>query len=196
MDLQRRQFFRRLAGKTTDTAIQHVEARVTAKARRWIRPPFAINELEFLLKCTRCGECVTACPHQIIFTLPARHGAEVLGTPALDLLNKGCHLCDDTPCVSACQPHVLYRPKDVSAKHVRIAFAQLDTAQCLPYQGPECGACATACTVENAMTFADDKPRIHSDYCTGCALCREACITEPKAINIASIYAVPNKPSG
>lgn len=193
MDMQRRQFFRHLTGKTTDTAVKHLEARVNDNAKHWVRPPFAINELEFLLKCTRCGECVTACPHHIIFTLPARHGADVLGTPALDLLNKGCHLCEDTPCVSACQPRVLFRPADASPRHIRIAFAQLDISVCLPYQGPECGACASACTVDNALTFENDKPRIHPDHCTGCARCREACVTEPKAINISSVYAHTDK---
>ncbi len=188
MDIQRRQFFRRLAGKTTDTALKHVEARINDRAKRWIRPPFAINELEFLLKCTRCNECISACPYHIIFSLPARHGADVAGTPALDLLNNGCHLCEDTPCVTVCQPHVLFRPPDVSPKHIRIAYAHLDTSQCLPYQGPECGACAAVCTTDNALAFTNDKPIINQDYCTGCALCREVCITEPKAITISSIY--------
>lgn len=191
MDIQRRQFFRRLAGKTTDTALKHVEARVNERAKQWVRPPFAINELEFLLKCTRCNECIKACPYHIIFSLPARHGADVVGTPALDLLNKGCHLCEETPCVAACEPQVLFRPKDVSPKHIRIAYAQLDTSLCLAYQGPECGACASVCTTENALALVHDKPIINQDYCTGCGLCREACITDPKTITISSIYRNP-----
>ena len=189
MDMQRREFFRRLAGKTSETVIKHVESRVVEKARQWIRPPYALDELEFLLKCTRCGDCISACPPQIIFPLPARHGAEVLGTPALDLLNNGCHLCDGFPCVAACAATALQRPAIDPVPPPKLAVISIDETRCLPYQGPECGACAAACPVAGALLWSSEKPRINATTCVGCALCREACITEPKAILITSRYA-------
>ena len=187
MDEQRRQFFRRLTGQTTEAAVKQVEARVLEKAKQWIRPPFAIHELEFLFTCTRCGDCARACPHQVIFNLPARLGADVVGTPALDLLNKGCHLCDDTPCVSACTAHALRRDTASTLTQLRLAQVQIDTSRCLPYLGPECGACISTCTIEGALVFHHEKPHIDPQRCTGCARCREACITEPKAVTVVAM---------
>lgn len=189
MDEQRRQFFRRMAGQTSDTVVKHVDAKVKEKARHWIRPPFAINELEFILTCTRCGDCARACPHQVIFSLPARLGADVVGTPALDLLNKGCHLCSDTPCVTACTVNALNRTATATITQIRLAQVSIDTSRCLPYMGPECGACASACPIQSALNFQNERPHIDPKYCTGCAQCREACIIEPKAISLASLSA-------
>jgi ferredoxin len=31
------------------------------------------------------------------------------------------------------------------------------------------------------------KPRIDPTLCTGCAMCREACITEPKAVRLSTL---------
>ncbi|MCK4710349.1 MAG: hypothetical protein KAU21_17165, partial [Gammaproteobacteria bacterium] len=58
---------------------------------------------------------------------------------------------------------------------------------CLPYSGPECGACKV-CPVEGALVWSMEKPEIDQALCTGCALCREACIVDPKAVMIQSKY--------
>ncbi len=109
--MDRRSFFTQAFRKTAEKAVELVDAKVTQEAKRWFRPPYAINELDFLLACTRCQECVEACPHQVIFPLPARYGVKVVNTPALDLLNKACHLCDDWPCVNACHEKALQIPR-------------------------------------------------------------------------------------
>ena len=187
--MDRREFFKHLGRKTSAKAIEHVEQHVEQKASHWIRPPFAIAELEFLLACTRCDKCIKACPHKVIFPLPARRGGEVVNTPAMDLLNHGCHLCDEWPCVSVCEPDALKRPDqdDNEVPLPKMAKAFIDTSTCLPYQGPDCGACEASCPVPEALQWSDFKPSINLEHCTGCALCREACIVEPKAISIQSL---------
>ncbi len=181
-------------------AAQEAEARAKESASRWIRPPFAIAELDFLLNCTRCDACIESCPHDVLFPLPAKFGLQVAATPAMDLLNKGCHLCADWPCVNACEPKVLKLPdtdqvddgKDADEAAVAVlppvlAAAAIDTSVCLPYLGPECGACAHSCPVSGALIWDGAKPRIDPDHCTGCALCREACIATPKAVLIQTL---------
>jgi ferredoxin-type protein NapG len=188
--MDRREFFRRSAGKATEKAVEQLEARATERAKHWIRAPFALPELEFLLACTRCGDCIDACPHQVIFPLAARLGADVAGSPALDLQNRGCHLCAEWPCVSACGPGALKLPER-SEEEIppppRLARATIDTGTCLPYNGPECGVCISACPVEGAMVLQQEKPVINETFCTGCGLCREICVIEEKAIGITSL---------
>ena len=192
----RRAFFESSLRKAGQTAVKAAEAHVTRRAARWIRPPFALDELEFLLACTRCGACIDACPHQVIFPLSARLGARVAGTPALDLLNKGCHLCAAWPCVAVCEPGALKTPEAASGEPVlpRVAVAKIDTDTCLPYLGPECGACAESCPVPGALCWEQSRPRIDSGKCVGCGLCREACILEQKAIHVASLACSAHQP--
>jgi ferredoxin-type protein NapG len=189
--MDRRGFFRHLGRKAGETAIEHLEQRAEQKAAHWVRPPYALGELEFLLACSRCGMCIEACPYNVIFPLPARRGGEVVNTPAMDLLNRGCHLCEDWPCVASCEPGALKRPTQDKgeAERPRLALADIDTSSCLPYLGPDCGACESACPVDGALQWSDFKPRIEQALCTGCALCREACVVEPKAVIIQPVHA-------
>jgi len=174
--------------KATHAVAKGADTYLRNRATHWIRPPGAQGELDFLLNCTRCGECADACPHQVIFPLSARLGAQVAGTPAMDLLNKGCHLCKDWPCIAACEPGALEQPQSPPAAPTlpRMAVARVNIQACLPYSGPECGACASSCPVPGAMLWEQEKPRIDPDQCTGCAMCREACILDTKAIEISS----------
>lgn len=198
--MDRRDFFRLGLQKAGTTAVNLVDESVSQRARRWLRPPFARAELEFLLACTRCDKCVEACPHEVIFKLPARLGAQVVGTPALDILNKGCHLCEDWPCVKACEPDALQFPVTDGEGELplpKLARAEINTSSCLPYLGPECGACKPACPVPGALVWDREKPRVDPETCTGCGLCREACVVEPKAVNISSLYLESGEsPSG
>ena len=211
--LSRRQFFKRGVDKATTAGVDLIEQWAEARARRWIRPPFAQPELDFLLACTRCDACIEACPHQVIFPLPFSCGAEVASTPALDLQNRGCHLCTDWPCVQACEVGALAFPKETAAElkvesvdkvepdtypgsepaskswdafPSKLATVKLDTTLCLPYNGPECGACKGSCPVPGALLWQGEKPFIDGDVCVGCALCREACIVEPKAFKVST----------
>ncbi len=188
--MDRRQFFRRVTHKATETAFEHVDEKLRARAAHWIRPPFALPELDFLLKCTRCGECESACPHGVVFPLAARLGPDVVGTPALDLASHGCHLCEDFPCVAACEAGALAIPEGEEAGGIlpRLARISIDTTTCLPYMGPECGACVPACPVPGALQLVAEKPVIDAARCPGCALCREACVVEPPAVKVASLY--------
>ena len=194
-DLDRRAFFLAGTRKVTKVALDQVDARVRQRATHWIRPPHALDELDFLTTCTRCGECIDACSYQVIFPLPSRLGAAITNTPALDLINKGCHLCEDWPCVTTCKAgalklsqKVLKDGSDTEVSMPKIAVASINTQTCLPYSGPECGACESSCPIPSALKWHSQKPLIDSEICVGCGLCREACITDPKSIKIVSLH--------
>ena len=209
----RRNFFKHGITRVAKAASDAIEHKVELKAKHWIRPPFARPELDFLLNCSRCGDCIDACPHGVIFPLPIRRGAEVAATPAMDILNKGCHLCADWPCVVACKDQALLFPSvapvdetdaaetatDAPVDLVAeikfpaaldcppLAKSKVNTTACLPYTGPECGACKGSCPVPDTLVWQSEKPDIVQDNCIGCGLCREACITNPKAIEIVTL---------
>jgi|LWDU01.1.fsa_nt_gi ferredoxin-type protein NapG len=196
-DLDRRAFFKRGLKKVSQTVVKYADNKLTENATKWIRPPFSINELDFVISCNRCGDCISACTHEVIFPLTGSYGASVVGTPAMDLNNKGCHLCKDWPCVSACETNTLKLPElnnededeDVNqqAENIplpRMAIAKISAESCLPFRGPECGACNSSCPVEGALIWNMVKPAINSDACVGCGLCRQSCITNPSSITI------------
>lgn len=225
--LSRRSFFKRGLGKTAEIGSQIIEEKVAHKAKGWIRPPFAVAELDFLINCNRCGDCTTACPHDVIFPLSASVGLEAAGTPAMDILNKGCHLCSDWPCVTSCevdalnfsygqlidpdkkeemtvgdQQALLVKSDDdtgmmktnmplakvpLATECPSMAKAKINTKECMPYSGPECGACRGSCPIPNTLVWSNEKPSINQETCIGCGLCREACITSPKAVTIHSL---------
>ncbi len=189
--MQRRDFLRLGAKKAVEVAGQMASQRLAWQAESWLRPPFAQTELEFLLACTRCDSCVEACDFDVLFKLPANLGPSVAGTPAMDLLNRGCHLCEDWPCVRACEPEALtlpHRDNGAPPPAAKLAGARINPDTCLPYAGPECGACAHSCPVPGALEWEGGvRPVINEEHCTGCALCREACIVDPKAVEISSL---------
>ena len=185
--LNRRDFIRLSARKTAEVTAQL--AHTPTAPQNWLRPPFAETELRFLLDCTRRDKCIEACEFDVLFKLPERMGRQVSGTPAMDLLNQGCRMCVDWPCVKACEPQALRipdEPGDNLSAMPRLARVEIDPNTCLPYLGPECGACAHACPIPGALEWENGvKPIINEELCTGCALCREACIADPKAVKVS-----------
>jgi len=189
----RRDLFKLGGKQAAGIAYELTAAKVAVRAEAWVRPPFAIDELDFMLGCTRCDKCIDACPHDVLFALGERPQPHAAGTPAMDLPRRGCHMCADWPCVTACEPGVLKRsPEDggQSPAVPKFAVATIDTKTCLPYAGPECGACAGSCPVPGALDWEGGvRPVIDPELCSGCAMCREACIVDPKAIGISALIA-------
>lgn len=59
----------------------------------------------FLDGCTRCDKCLQGCPHDAIVHAPDRL-REAAGTPIIDPDQQPCMMCDDFPCIAACEPNV------------------------------------------------------------------------------------------
>src|SRR5256885_3395681 len=67
----------------------------------WLRPPGAVVEELFLDRCTRCGDCLPACPYGSIKKDVAT------GYPVIFANESPCYLCEDFPCIAACETEAL-----------------------------------------------------------------------------------------
>jgi len=144
------------------------------------RPPHAIPEEEFLAGCTRCDDCIAACPPKAIFRAPDSAGL-IAGTPIIDASTQPCLMCDDIPCVPACDAGVLRFDVPIS-----MGLAVIDEDKCIAFQGGECSVCVDHCPVENALTLTAGKPVVDADICTGCGVCLYVCPAPKNAITQSS----------
>lgn len=175
MTLSRRQWLRSLLPSAVDAAAEVIEGQL----RHYLRPPGAIREAAFLASCTRCLECVKACPHFSIFTLAAGAGLAA-GTPVMAPGERPCHMCEGFPCAAACPEDAMEVPGGASWG---LGSVHLITSSCFTFMGPECGACGGLCPGEvRAIRFVRQRPVVDSVACVGCGLCVEACPTNPKAL--------------
>jgi ferredoxin-type protein NapG len=145
------------------------------------RPPGAIAEREFLAGCTACDECVKACPENAIHTLAEWVGVGAR-TPVMVPESRPCIMCEGFPCAAACPENVLLVPE---APVWTLGVARVDEGRCLPFKGPECGACAGLCPGElTALTLRRGRPLVDEQRCVGCGLCIQACPVSPAAIEL------------
>ncbi|NNE43989.1 MAG: 4Fe-4S dicluster domain-containing protein, partial [Gemmatimonadetes bacterium] len=106
-----------------------------------LRPPGAIDEPLFMEKCTACDRCIDACPHDVLFRAGPRFRAAA-GTPTFDPALAACVLCEDMPCVTACDTGAL-----IPEIGFQMGTALIDTQQCLAHQGTFCSVCYERCPV-------------------------------------------------
>ncbi|MBM43683.1 MAG: quinol dehydrogenase [Phycisphaerae bacterium] len=152
-----------------------------ASLRLLQRPPGAVAEGQFLSACTRCGDCIEACPPRAIQPAPEAAGEARAGTPMIDALRSPCVMCDDLPCIDACEPGVLQH-----GLPLRMATASIDRDACLPWNGQECRLCLDHCPVPGAMELVEDDgasgPVIEPASCTGCGVCLSVCPAPRNAV--------------
>jgi len=158
--------------------------------RRWLRPPGALPESQFLSTCTRCTACQEVCPYQSIRRLGPELGS-VAGTPAIIPDESPCYLCEDMPCIAACEPRALL---PVPRADVRMGLAVIDEAACYVTQRQPCDYCVTRCPLRHEAIGWDESgfPRIVETGCTGCGVCAYLC--PARAIAIAPIRPDGSRP--
>lgn len=176
------QSFRHLLRGVADTLDQTAgTVSPTQTDPRRIRPPGALAEPEFLEKCTRCDDCVQACPAQCITHIP--HGYQDAGTPVIVPSTRACVLCTDLACSKVCEPGALVPLS--TYEDIHIGTANVRRNHCVTYHNEECTICSDVCpTYPKAIELDGLHPRVRGDVCTGCGLCEERCPTNPKAIQV------------
>ena len=92
----RKGFFGEMFSFVRQGVSHHVETKLAKALNAPLRPPGALEEVEFLSTCTRCKECGIACPYGVISVQPMDAGVGA-GTPYIDPNIMFCHLCLEAP---------------------------------------------------------------------------------------------------
>ncbi|MBN2270015.1 MAG: 4Fe-4S binding protein [Sedimentisphaerales bacterium] len=156
-----------------------------------LRPPGALDEATFVGLCTRCGNCIRACPHGIIERNLGEKGWAGILTPVLSFENDYCRE-DCTRCTEICPAGAIIRIPPDEKSNVRIGLPRVDMDICLLSEDKECSACMRWCPYE-AISYIFSKesysliPVIDPKKCNGCGACQTACPTRPtKAIRVVA----------
>jgi MauM/NapG family ferredoxin protein len=199
---ERGDFFKSLGTLLAGFVANSLEEAVTGLGPKLLRPPGALDELEFLTKCTRCDMCMRACPENAILVAPSSAGL-ALRTPYLDPRSVPCFLCTTLPCIAACEEEALIWPKRTLAggtviegpKAVHMGTARVKQTRCVTWETLErearaCRICVDRCPYpEEALRIGPPgegetigHPVVDPETCTGCGICVFACPAEPMAI--------------
>ena len=163
--------------------------------RKALRPPGAdLDRINAL--CARCGNCMQACPYQLIQPDIGESGIDGFFTPVVKFRSHNPNqeqYCfqDCTKCSQACPTGAL-RPITVEEKkRTPIGIAVVDHKKCIAWENNEyCAVCDEYCPFK-AIKLVKRKdvmcPIVETDKCRGCGACESACPAEPIAIVIKPI---------
>ncbi|MBT8420814.1 MAG: ferredoxin-type protein NapG, partial [Gammaproteobacteria bacterium] len=139
--------------------------------------------------------CVRACPYDIL-DLAEPFDPVPTGTPYFTARTGPCEMCPDIPCVPACPSGALDHDLTKIDK-ARMGLAVLvDQESCIAFQGLRCEVCFNVCPARgkaiSLIPRANPRtgihammiPVVHSNHCTGCGKCEQACILEAAAIKV------------
>lgn len=120
------------------------------------RPPFAAEESLFLAACTGCGDCVRACPYNLIQIQQQK--------AVLELDYMSCDLCGQ--CAMHCSQNAL----NIAFKkdtELRPHFSN----DCLIKKNQSCTVCQEKCP-QQAIS---DNLTVNNELCNGCGECKISC---------------------
>jgi len=167
---------------------------VRARGSIPLRPPGARGESQFVGLCTRCGNCVDACPSNIIKRDLGQSGLAGFCTPVLSFKRNYCRE-DCVRCTEVCPSGALRRLSFDDKAEMRLGLARVSMNVCLLGEDRDCSACKRWCPYDAIRyVFSETEyalvPRVDAEKCTGCGACEAACPTEPqKAIVVEARQA-------
>jgi ferredoxin-type protein NapF len=183
----RRHFISGLAGLLIGTFATSLFGKGRKKVQ--IRPPSALPERDFFLNCIRCGNCISACPTDILYQQTDTDLPGFLA-PAVDFSQSYC-LPDCKRCGDVCPSGAIQKFALEEKKNLVMATVRVDFENCRLFNQKECDQCRLSCEYD-AISFQvldpylTPMPVIDTEKCVGCAACKIVC---PE--NVIRIVLVP-----
>jgi len=139
---------------------------VRAPGAAVFRPPWSAPEALFATLCSRCDDCVKACPTGVLVRGEG-------GYPMADFAAAACTFCGD--CARACATGAIGR----DLQQAPWAFGVAIGDGCLAARQVECRVCGEACDA-GAIRFrprvgGPARPEVDEAGCTGCGACIAPC---------------------
>lgn len=149
-----------------------------ADASMPLRPPGALDEAEFLARCSRCGRCIKVCPSKCLKSMPLASGPAKFLTPYIVAREARCELTQD--CQRVCPTGAIAR---VPIANTLMGLAEIDRSRCLGWaEGKLCLLCQEQCPQHAIDSDEKDRPSVRTKDCVGCGACENGCPLEPAAI--------------
>jgi len=147
-----------------------------------LRPPGALEEDDFLARCSRCGRCIKACPSKCLTSMPFSSGPSLFLTPTIIPREARCELTQD--CQKVCPTGAI---SHLAVEKTVIGLAEIDRSRCLAWsEGKLCLICQEQCPQQAIDADPQNRPSVASQRCVGCGACENACPVEGPAIVIRS----------
>jgi formate hydrogenlyase subunit 6/NADH:ubiquinone oxidoreductase subunit I len=133
-----------------------------------IRPPGAVEELEFLERCIKCDQCIRVCPTNTIQPALFEGGLEGLWTPVLNFRIGHCQF-NCTACGYVC-PTGAIQQISIEQKlglgefadqgSIKLGTAHIDPGRCLPLsKGVSCVVCEEVCPTSPKAIYSEREMR-------------------------------------
>lgn len=158
--------------------LARLDPRVTKRTERWLRPPGALPEVDFLATCIRCGACLRICVTHTLQASGMENGLQSWGTPIHNMRAAGCEQQCDL-CGKICPTGAIRNLPLIERQHAKIGTAVLIRERCVAWAKDRvCLLCDEACPY-NAIVFrpveGHKRPFVDESRCNGCGMCEAVC---------------------
>ena len=213
-DLKRRKVLTGLVAGAVTIPLLRANTGLSAEPHeRLIRPPAALDEMQFLSRCIRCGECMKVCPNNALHPAFSEASWEGIWTPVLvprvGYCEPSCTLCGQV-CPTGAIWEFTSQEKgwavpsapEAETRPIRLGTAFYDRGRCLPWAtSTDCIVCEEWCptspkavylqtaevTDSTGNTKQVQQPYIDPARCVGCGACEFVCpVRDRPAVYVTS----------
>lgn len=186
--MKRRRFIKAFVAGTLLPFVAPVLVKLmgSERLRRFLRPPGALPEKDFLRACIGCSQCANVCPNKCITMQGTDGDLNSVNTPVIIARRQACILC--MACTQVCPTDALepIEPTEEGKLAVDMGKAFVSEDICYSFAGRTCGVCFRACPLPGKALKLGlyEQPHVNHKFCVGCGLCESACVHMPQAIRV------------